>query len=36
MQWGFRKSVNKNDKLVEFVSKTLDNPFLKEEMCYAD
>ena len=32
MQWGFRKSVNKNDKLVEFVSKTLDNPFLKEEM----
>ena len=33
MQWGFRKSVHKNDKLVESTSKYLNNPYnLTEEM----
>ena len=33
MQWGFRKSVHKNDKLVESTSKYLNNPYnLTEEV----
>ena len=33
MKWGFRKSVNKNDKLVESVAKYMNNPYnLTEEI----
>ena len=31
MQWGFRKSIHKNDKLVEGTSKYLNNPYMLNE-----
>ena len=31
MQWGFKKSVHKNDKLVESVSKYMNNPYMLNE-----
>lgn len=31
MEWGFRKSVNQNDKLVESVSKYMNNPYILNE-----
>ena len=31
MQWGFRKSVHQNGKIVESASKYLNNPYLLDE-----
>ena len=31
MQWGFRKSVHHNDKLVEGTAKYLNNPYMLNE-----